>query len=291
MGRIAGIVIAAGGGRRIGGPEALLRRGEALLVDTVCGIAREVGCAPLVVVLGAAANQVRAAAALTGTTVVVDKAWGTGLGSSLRVGLEALTEATSPTAPARATAASTGGAPAVSRAGLPVASPASAPAASRAGLPPAPPAGAPAASRAGPPASTASAPAASPAGAPGASPAGAPAASPDGAAGGPVDAALVLTVDMPGVTVEAARRVALLPHPGALVCATYAGLRSYPMLLGRRHWPGIATLAKSDVGARPYLLAHQTEIVDIACDAVADGHRLDKPDLVTAFGLTRPTAD
>ena len=80
MGRIAGLVIAAGGGRRIGGPEALLRQGDALLVDSVCGIAREVGCAPLVVVLGAAANQVRTAAALTGATVVVDKAWGPGSG-------------------------------------------------------------------------------------------------------------------------------------------------------------------------------------------------------------------
>lgn len=207
MGRIAGIVVAASGGRRIGGPEALLRRGETLLVDEVVEIANEVGCAPLVVVLGAAANQVKATATLRGATVVVDKAWGTGLGSSLRVGLESLTEVASQ-------AALTGVAP---------------------------------------------------------------------------EAALVLTVDMPGVTVEAARRVALLPHAGALVCATYDGLRSYPMLLGRRHWPGIATLAKSDVGARPYLLAHKDEIVDIACDAVADGNRVDTPALVASFGLTVPT--
>ncbi|MEV0718725.1 NTP transferase domain-containing protein [Asanoa sp. NPDC050611] len=200
VGRIAGIVVAAGGGRRIGGPEALLQRGDALLVDEVCGIAQEVGCAPLIVVLGAAANQVRAAARLADARVVVDKAWGTGLGSSLRVGLEAL----------------------------------------------------------------------------------------DGV---DVDAALVLTVDMPGVTVEAARRVALLPHSGALVCATYDGLRSYPMLLGRRHWSGVATLAKSDVGARPYLLAHKTEIVDIACDTVADGHRIDKPDQMGLFGLTRAAGE
>ncbi|MDG4826702.1 NTP transferase domain-containing protein [Asanoa sp. WMMD1127] len=192
------MVVAASGGRRIGGPEALLRQGDALLVDSVCGIAREVGCAPLVVVLGASANQVRRAAALEGATVVIDKAWGTGLGSSLRVGLEALKEA-----PAE------------------------------------------------------------------------------------IDAALVFTVDMPGVTVEAARRVALLPHSGALVCATYDGMRSYPMLLGRRHWAGIATLAKSDVGARPYLLAHKTEIVDIACDAVADGNHLDNPDALTLYGLSR----
>lgn len=200
MARIAGLVIAASGGRRIGGPEALLRRGDALLVDAVCDVARAVGCAPLVVVLGAAANQVRGTAALTDATVVVDKAWGTGLGSSLRVGLEAV-EALN------------------------------------------------------------------------------------------ADAALVLTVDMPGVTVEAARRVALLPHPGALVCATYDGLRSYPMLLGRRHWAGVVTLAKSDVGARPYLLAHKDEIVDIACDRIADGNRLDNPDLVAAFGLTRPAGE
>ena len=197
MSPIAGIVVAASGGRRIGGPEALLARGGTLLVDEVVDIATEIGCRPVVVVLGAAANQVRSTARLKGTTIVVDKAWGTGLGSSLRVGLAALDDTHA-------------------------------------------------------------------------------------------EAALVMTVDMPGVTVEAARRVAALPYRDALVCATYDGMRSYPMLFGRRHWPGISTLAKSNVGARPYLLAHKNEIIDIACDAVAEGIRIESPELVAAFGLTVP---
>jgi CTP:molybdopterin cytidylyltransferase MocA len=195
--RIAGIVIAAGGGRRVGGPEALLLRGDTTLVDQAVETVMEAGCGPVVVVLGAAANLVRTTASLDGANVLVNKAWGTGLGSSLRMGLEALDE--------------------------------------------------------------------------------------DAA-----EAAVVMPVDMPGVTVEAVRRVAALPYPDALVCATYGGLRNYPMLFGRRHWAGISTLAKADVGARPYLLAHKDEIVDISCDAVADGARVDSPELVEAFGLTVP---
>ena len=44
--------------------------------------------------------------------------------------------------------------------------------------------------------------------------------------------ALVLLVDMPGVTAAAIRRIAALPYPDALVCATYDGRRGHPMLSG-----------------------------------------------------------
>ena len=84
---IAGLVLAAGRGRRIGGPKALLRHGDALLVEHALRMVRDAGCDPLVVILGAAADEVRAAADLGDATVVVNKAWGTGVGSSLRVGL------------------------------------------------------------------------------------------------------------------------------------------------------------------------------------------------------------
>lgn len=84
------MIIAAGGGRRIGGPEALLHQGERPLVNQVLDTMREAGCGPLVVVLGAAADQVRATADLSGTMVVVNRSWGTGIGSSIRLGLNAL---------------------------------------------------------------------------------------------------------------------------------------------------------------------------------------------------------
>jgi molybdenum cofactor cytidylyltransferase/nicotine blue oxidoreductase len=191
------MIIAAGGGRHVGGPEALLRLGDKPLVDHALETLKAAGCGPMVVVLGAAADEVRSVADLNGAMVVVNPAWGTGLGSSLRAGLKALSSSTA-------------------------------------------------------------------------------------------EAVVVMPVDMPGVTVEAVRRVIALPYPDVLVCATYQGLRNYPMLFGRRHWPGIATLANADVGARPYLLAHKEEIVDISCDSVADGSRVDSPELVERWGLTVP---
>ncbi len=45
------------------------------------------------VVLGAAADQIQATAALDGATVLVNKAWSTGMASSLRAGLTAAEEA------------------------------------------------------------------------------------------------------------------------------------------------------------------------------------------------------
>ncbi|MFI1197417.1 MULTISPECIES: NTP transferase domain-containing protein [unclassified Micromonospora] len=191
------MIIAAGGGRRLGGPEALLHQGGQPLVDRMIETMTEAGCEQLVVVLGAAADQVRQTADLTRATVVVNRAWGTGVGSSIRAGLAALTDET-------------------------------------------------------------------------------------------VEAVVVVPVDMPGLTPAAVRRVAALPYPDVLACATYSGLRGYPMLFGRRHWAGIATLASADVGARPYLLAHKDQIVDIACDSVADGSRVDTPELMALYGLTVP---
>lgn len=151
----------------------------------------------MVVVLGAAAEQVRATTDLAGAQVVINPAWGTGVGSSIRAGLAALTEPQ-------------------------------------------------------------------------------------------IEAVVVVPVNMPGLTTAAVRRVAALPYPDALVCATYNGVRGYPMLFGRRRWPGIAMLANADVGARPYLLAHKDEIVDIGCDAVADGRQVDTRELMADWGLSVP---
>ena len=91
------------------------------------------------------------------------------------------------------------------------------------------------------------------------------------------DAAAVLLVDMPGVTAAAVARVAADAGPDALRAATYQGRRGHPVLLGRAHWAGVATLAMADVGARPYLLAHAAQVVEVACEDVADGADLDVP--------------
>jgi len=175
----------------------LLRLGDTLLVDRALDLLREAGAAPLVVVLGALADQVQEQARLDEATVVVNRGWRTGVGSSLRAGLAALAET-------------------------------------------------------------------------------------------PADAALVLPVDMPGLTAEAVCRVAAHCDRDSLVCASYGGQRGYPMLFGRDHWPGISTLANADLDARPYLLARAGQLRWLPCDDVADGTDVDTPDVARSLGIEVP---
>ena len=80
----AGLVLAAGEGKRFGGPKApFLFEGERL-VDRAVRVLREGGCDPIVVVLGAWLGEVPNA------EIVVNDAWASGMGSSLQVGLTAL---------------------------------------------------------------------------------------------------------------------------------------------------------------------------------------------------------
>jgi CTP:molybdopterin cytidylyltransferase MocA len=82
--RVAGILLAAGGGSRFGAPKALVEFGGERLVDRGVRLLRDGGCDPVIVVLGAAAADV------PGATVVHNPDWAGGMGSSLRVGLGAL---------------------------------------------------------------------------------------------------------------------------------------------------------------------------------------------------------
>ena len=83
----AGLLLAAGAGRRLGMPKALVELGGSTLVERGVGLLTEAGCDPVVVVLGAAAEQVRP---LVTAEVVVADDWAEGLGASLRAGLRAL---------------------------------------------------------------------------------------------------------------------------------------------------------------------------------------------------------
>ena len=88
---VAGLLLAAGGGRRLGGrPKALLTHRGRPLVEHAVRVLREAGCAPVHVVLGAAADRVRAEAELSGCVLVDNPGWQEGMGSSLRAGLESL---------------------------------------------------------------------------------------------------------------------------------------------------------------------------------------------------------
>ncbi|TCC38208.1 nucleotidyltransferase family protein [Kribbella speibonae] len=179
---IAGLVLAAGAGRRMGTPKALIRDADGVTwAARTARLLTEAGCSPVVVVVGAAADQVRAE--LTGEPVEVVEAtdWNEGMGASLRAGLRS-TDAVS-------------------------------------------------------------------------------------------EAVVVLPVDVPGVTVDAVRRVVDQAGDDALVRATYDGAPGHPVVIGRRHWDGVIASARGDEGARGYLREH--EVVLVECSDVGDGVDVD----------------
>jgi len=85
---VAGLVLAAGAGTRYGGAKALVPFGDELLVERAVRVLREGRCEPVVVVLGARADAVRAAVDLPDTVFASD--WESGMGASLCAGLAEL---------------------------------------------------------------------------------------------------------------------------------------------------------------------------------------------------------
>ncbi|MDP9393817.1 MAG: nucleotidyltransferase family protein [Actinomycetota bacterium] len=81
---VAGVVLAAGAGTRLGAPKALARVGGERLVDRAVCALRDGGCALVYVVVGAAPVDDAAA------VVVTNPDWRTGIASSLRCGLAAV---------------------------------------------------------------------------------------------------------------------------------------------------------------------------------------------------------
>jgi CTP:molybdopterin cytidylyltransferase MocA len=88
----AGLLLAAGSGSRFGRPKALVEVDGRLLVERGVDVLTSAGCEPVVVVLGAAAHDVIARARLDAALVVVNDGWPEGIGSSLRAGLNVLTD-------------------------------------------------------------------------------------------------------------------------------------------------------------------------------------------------------
>ncbi|NUR95769.1 MAG: NTP transferase domain-containing protein [Kribbellaceae bacterium] len=86
--KIAGLLLAAGVGHRMGTPKALIRdpSGVPWVVRTA-RLLTEAGCTPVVVVVGAAAETVRASLTSEPVEVVEAADWTEGMGASFRTGL------------------------------------------------------------------------------------------------------------------------------------------------------------------------------------------------------------
>jgi molybdenum cofactor cytidylyltransferase len=89
---VAAIVLAAGASRRLGQPKQLLMHGgEALLLRAI-RLATEAGSAPVIAVLGANSELIRAAVDLANSIQVINNRWEEGISTSIHAGLHALDE-------------------------------------------------------------------------------------------------------------------------------------------------------------------------------------------------------
>jgi molybdenum cofactor cytidylyltransferase len=85
-----GLVLAAGGSRRLGRPKQLLPFGGATLLDHTVATARACGFDQLLVALGARADEIRARVDLSGAEVVENPGFGSGCASSIAAALPAV---------------------------------------------------------------------------------------------------------------------------------------------------------------------------------------------------------
>ncbi len=84
---VTGLVLGAGGSKRLGQPKQLLPYGDDTLLGHVLQTARGCGFQQLVVALGGAVDEVRERIDLSGAQVVVNTAYGEGCSSSIAAAL------------------------------------------------------------------------------------------------------------------------------------------------------------------------------------------------------------
>jgi molybdenum cofactor cytidylyltransferase len=88
--RVAGVILAAGEGRRAGRNKGLLEIGGVTFIEKVAIPLREAGCEPVLVVGGADADAVQEESERLGLSFVVNENWRRGQFSSLKTGLSHL---------------------------------------------------------------------------------------------------------------------------------------------------------------------------------------------------------
>ena len=89
--RVTGLVLAAGGSRRLGRPKQLLPYGDGTLLDHTLGTARACGFDQLICVIGGGVvDEIRATVDLSGAEVVENEEFGEGCSSSIALALDAV---------------------------------------------------------------------------------------------------------------------------------------------------------------------------------------------------------
>jgi molybdenum cofactor cytidylyltransferase len=89
---VTGLVLGAGGSKRLGRPKQLLPYRDGTLLGHVVGVARSCEFDQLIVVLGGASDEVSGSVDLSGAEVVVNDAFGAGCSSSIAAALTAVHE-------------------------------------------------------------------------------------------------------------------------------------------------------------------------------------------------------
>jgi molybdenum cofactor cytidylyltransferase len=84
---VTGLVLGAGGSKRLGRPKQLLPYGDGTLLGHVVGVARTCPFHQMIVAIGGSADDVRATVDLAGAHVVVNDAYGAGCSSSIAAAL------------------------------------------------------------------------------------------------------------------------------------------------------------------------------------------------------------
>jgi molybdenum cofactor cytidylyltransferase len=87
---VTGLVLAAGGSRRLGEPKQLLPYGSSTLLDHALETARASGFDQLIVALGGSSAEVRRRVNLSGAEAVENPDFGEGCSSSIAAGLRAI---------------------------------------------------------------------------------------------------------------------------------------------------------------------------------------------------------
>jgi molybdenum cofactor cytidylyltransferase len=87
---IAAVVLAAGASSRLGEVKQLIVLGGEALLERAVRVAREAGCSPVVVVVGAHYVQVLGNNVLGDAVPVINDEWEEGMASSIRFGVRAL---------------------------------------------------------------------------------------------------------------------------------------------------------------------------------------------------------